>query len=46
MKSLPFLLPWLRLELFIRAITTTTWDDQAWPSSRPTWPARSGCGRR
>jgi hypothetical protein len=31
MNGLPFLLPWLRLELLIRTITFTTWDDRTWP---------------
>jgi hypothetical protein len=31
---LPFLLPWLRLELLICSITSTTWDDQTWPIVR------------
>jgi hypothetical protein len=31
---LPFLLPWLRLEIQVRFITATMWDEQAWPVVR------------
>lgn len=31
MNPLPFLLPWLRLELLIRSIRSTRWDDATWP---------------
>jgi hypothetical protein len=31
----PFLLPWVRLLLFIRSITSTTWGHEAWPAVKP-----------
>lgn len=34
LRRLPFLLPWLRLELLVRSITSTMWDAQAWPVVR------------
>jgi hypothetical protein len=33
-NSRPFLLLWLRLELLIRSIASTTGDDQTWPVVR------------
>jgi hypothetical protein len=31
----PFLLPWVRVLLLIRSITTTTWGHEAWPEVKP-----------
>ena len=31
MKPLPYLLPWVRVLLLIRSITSTTWGHEAWP---------------
>jgi len=30
MKPLPYLLPWVRVLLLIRSITSTTWGHEAW----------------
>jgi hypothetical protein len=30
-RHLPFLFPWLRVNLLIRSITSRTWDERAWP---------------
>jgi hypothetical protein len=41
MNHLPCLLPWVRVSIPIRSITSTTWGHEAWPpdqadsSSRP-----------
>jgi hypothetical protein len=31
-QRLPFLLPWVRINLLIRSIRATTWDDATWPT--------------
>ena len=31
----PFLLPWARVLLLIRSITSTTWGHEAWPKVKP-----------
>jgi hypothetical protein len=31
----PFLLPWVRVLLLIRSITSTTWGHEAWPEVKP-----------
>ena len=31
----PFLLPWVRVLLLIRSITSTTWGHEAWPQVKP-----------
>ena len=31
-SRLPFLLPWIRINLLIRLIRRTTWDDATWPT--------------
>jgi hypothetical protein len=33
--SLPYLLPWVRVLLLIRSITSTTWGHEAWPEVKP-----------
>ena len=33
--SLPHLLPWVRVLLLIRSITSTIWGHQAWPEVKP-----------
>jgi hypothetical protein len=35
MKSLPYLLPWVRVLLLIRSITSTTWGHEMWPEVKP-----------
>ena len=35
MKPLPYLLPWVRVLLLIRSITSTTWGAEAWPEVKP-----------
>ena len=35
MKSLPYLLPRVRVLLLIRSITSTTWGREAWPEVKP-----------
>ena len=35
MKPLPYLLPWVRVLLLIRSITSTTWGHEAWPEVKP-----------
>jgi hypothetical protein len=35
MKPLPYLLPWVRVRLLIRSITSTTWGHEAWPEVKP-----------
>jgi hypothetical protein len=35
MKPLPYLLPWVRVLLLIRSITSTTWGHEAWPHVKP-----------
>ena len=32
---LPYLLPWVRVLLLIRSITSTTWGHEAWPEVKP-----------
>lgn len=32
------LLPWLRVELLLRSILTTSWDSAAWPAVRRKLP--------
>ena len=34
-KPLPYLLPWVRVLLLIRSITSTTWGHEAWPEVKP-----------
>jgi len=31
----PYLLPWVRVLLLIRSITSTTWGHEAWPEVKP-----------
>jgi len=31
----PFLLPWVRVLLLIRSITSTSWGHTAWPEVKP-----------
>jgi hypothetical protein len=35
LNELPFLLPWVRVLLLIRSITSTTWGQEAWPEVKP-----------
>ena len=35
MNQLPYLLPWVRVLLLIRSITSTTWGHEAWPHVKP-----------
>ena len=35
MQPLPYLLPWVRVLLLIRSITSTTWGHEAWPQVKP-----------
>ena len=35
MNHLPYLLPWVRVMLLIRSITSTTWGHEAWPQVKP-----------
>jgi len=35
MRPLPYLLPWVRVLLLIRSITSTTWGHEAWPEAKP-----------
>ena len=35
MKPLPYLLPWVRVLLLIRSITSTSLDHEAWPQVKP-----------
>ena len=37
-EGLPFLLPWLRLELILRSILTTRWDTETWTIVRRQVP--------
>jgi hypothetical protein len=32
---LPYLLPWVRVLLLIRSITSITWGHEAWPEVKP-----------
>ena len=34
-SRLPYLLPWVRVLLLIRSITSTTWGHEAWPEVKP-----------
>jgi hypothetical protein len=34
-NRLPYLLPWVRMLLLIRSITSTTWGQEAWPGVKP-----------
>jgi hypothetical protein len=34
-KPLPYLLPWVRVLLLVRSITSTTWGHEAWPQVKP-----------
>ena len=38
MNQLPYLLPWLRVELLLRSILKTRWDDTTWPTVRRQLP--------
>jgi hypothetical protein len=31
---LPFLLPWVKVNLLIRSITSHVWDDRTWPIAK------------
>ena len=35
MSHVPYLLPWVRVLLLIRSITSTTWGHEAWPEVKP-----------
>jgi hypothetical protein len=35
MDRLPYLLPWFRVLLLIRSITSMTWGHEAWPLVKP-----------
>jgi hypothetical protein len=35
MNQLPYLLPWVRVLLLIRSITSTTWGHERWPHVKP-----------
>ena len=35
MNQLPYLLPWVRVLLLIRSITSATWGYEAWPEVKP-----------
>ena len=35
MNQLPCLLPWVRVLLLIRSITSTTWGHESWPQVEP-----------
>ena len=35
MNRSPYLLPWVRVLLLIRSITSTTWGHEAWPEVKP-----------
>lgn len=35
MKPLPYLLPWVRVLLLIRSITSAPWSDETWPLVKP-----------
>jgi hypothetical protein len=35
MNHLPYLLPWVRVLILIRFITSTTWGHEAWPQIKP-----------
>jgi hypothetical protein len=35
MTRLPYLLPWVRVLILIRSITSTTWGHEAWPEVKP-----------
>jgi hypothetical protein len=35
MNGVPCLLPWVRVLLLIRSITSTTWGHEAWPEVKP-----------
>jgi hypothetical protein len=35
MKPLPYLLPWVRVLLLTRSITSTTWGHEAWSEVKP-----------
>ena len=35
MNQVPYLLPWVRVLLLIRSITSTTWGHEAWPQVKP-----------
>jgi len=39
---LPYLLPWVRVLLLIRSITSTTWGAEAWPEVKPVLRRASG----
>jgi hypothetical protein len=34
MTSLPFLLPWIKVNLLIRSITGRVWDERTWPIAK------------
>jgi hypothetical protein len=34
MPTLPFFLPWLRVNLLIRSITSCVWDERTWPLAK------------
>jgi hypothetical protein len=33
-SRLPFLLPWVKVNLLIRSITDRVWDERAWPIAK------------
>ena len=42
MNRLPYLLPWVRVLLLIRSITSTTWGHEAWSGGEAGAPPRIG----
>ena len=42
MNHLRYLLPWVRVLLLIRSITSTTWGHEAWPEVKPVLRRRAG----
>jgi hypothetical protein len=35
MSHPPYLVPWVRVLILIRSITSTTWGHEAWPQVKP-----------
>jgi len=46
MKRLPYLLPWVRVLVLIRSITSTTWGHEAWPEVKPVLRRALEMGRQ
>ena len=46
MSRLPYVLPWLRVELLLRSILTTRWDAATWTIIRPEIPRLLGMRRQ